>query len=212
MNSRGSDAEVLWRTAQTLSRRAAAGKSCERLPALFFVTDPERTPDPARIARRLPMGCGIIHRGYGRPEAAKTAKVLAEVARARGLVLLIAADEALAAKVQADGVHLPERMVSRAPRLRSRRPNWLITGAAHSPRALTNAYRAGLDAVLLSLVFDSRSASATGRPLGLVRFAALVAQVRLPVYALGGLRSGTAKRLIGSGAAGLAAVDGLSGG
>ncbi len=58
-------------------------------------------------------------------------------------------------------------------------------------------------------MFKSRSPSA-GRPLGPVRFAALARQAGLPVYALGGVKTKNAPRLKGSGAAGLAMVEGLA--
>ena len=60
-----------------------------------------------------------------------------------------------------------------------------------------------------SPVFESRSASA-GRPLGSVRFAAMVRAARGPVYALGGLDAARARRLIGSGAIGIAGVEALA--
>jgi thiamine-phosphate pyrophosphorylase len=128
------------------------------------------------------------------------------VARRRGLLLLIGADEALAEAAGAHGLHLPERMVGRLPRLRARRPGWLITAAAHSALALKRAERAGADAVLLSSAFESRSPSAR-TALGAVRFAALARTVEPPVVALGGVNGRNAARVIGAGAAGLAAVD-----
>ena len=201
--------EALWRTARTLSRRAAPAKGASALPPLFFVTDPARTPEPEQVAERLPAGCGIIFRGFGRAEARSTAERLARISHRKGLTLLIGADEHLAARVGASGVHLPERRLHEAPGLRRRRPGWLITGAAHSESALIAGDRLGLDAALLSAVFESRSPSA-GRPLGVVRFSALARRASLPVYALGGVNACTARRLLGSGAAGLAAVEGLA--
>jgi thiamine-phosphate pyrophosphorylase len=58
----------------------------------------------------------------------------------------------------------------------------------------------------VSPVFASRSRSA-GTPLGIERFAALAAGVQTPVIALGGIDAANAHLLIGSGAAGLAAVE-----
>ncbi len=92
--------------------------------------------------------------------------------------------------------------------MRTRRPGWILTGAAHDARALKRAQRAGLDAALMSPVFSSRSPSAHGQ-LGAVRFASLARGAGLPVYALGGVNGRTAPRLLSTGAAGLAAVDGL---
>ena len=173
------------------------------------MVDPTRTPDPLAAAARLPRGTGVVYRAFGAKDAARTAAALARLAKRRGLVLLIGADERLAAACGAQGLHLPERMAHLAPRIRARRPGWLITAAAHSPRALAHAARAGCDAALLSTVFASNSPSA-GRPMGPIRFSALTRTARLPVYALGGVKPRTAKRLLGSKAVGLAGVEGVA--
>lgn len=193
----------LWRAAGTLGRVRRQGKG---LPVVWFVTDPDRTTDPVRIAADLPEGAGIILRHFGRPEAYRWAEALAEIAVRRSLVLLIAADPGLVARVGAAGVHLPERMMGAAPRLRLRHPHWVITAAAHSAGAARAARQAGADAVLLSTAFPSRSPTA-GPPLGPVRLASAAKAAGLPVYVLGGVGPATARRLIGTGVAGFAAVD-----
>jgi len=124
------------------------------------------------------------------------------------MVLLAGADPSLAAAIGADGVHLPEHWANRAAGIRRTRPDWLVTAAAHSAAAIVRARRAGADAVFVSPVFASVSPSA-GRPLGALRFAALARRTGLPVFALGGINAGTARRIARSGAAGLAAVDAL---
>jgi thiamine-phosphate pyrophosphorylase len=105
-------------------------------------------------------------------------------------------------------VHLPERLMRLGPRLRRAHPGWLITTAAHGPRAVAAAARLRLDAALVSAVFASASPSA-GRPLGPIRFARLVGDARLPIIALGGVDTRRSKRLADSGGAGLAAIGGL---
>lgn len=170
------------------------------------MTDPGRTPDPVTLAGRLPKGSGVIFRGFGRPGARETARGLASVARERRLILLIGAD---AIRLRGAGVHLPERMAHRARALKRGRPGLVVTVAAHSLPALVRARRAGADAALLSTVFASLSPSAKA-PLGPVRFAALARKAALPVYALGGVKTKNAPRLLGSGAAGLAMVEGLA--
>lgn len=180
------------------------------IPSLFFLTDPARTPDPAKVMQRLPAGAAVVYRAFGAADAVREGARLRALARARKLVFLVGADAGLARRLGADGLHLPERLAAQAPRLRRAHPRWLITGAAHSPRAAAAAARRGLDAVLVSTVFGSRSASA-GVPMGPLRFARLARQATLPLIALGGVNAGTAKRLARSGAAGLAAIEGLAG-
>jgi thiamine-phosphate pyrophosphorylase len=197
------------RTARTLSRIAPRFKPGvgrpRRLPSLILVTDPERTPDPVVLAGRLPRRSGVVFRSFGRAGGDETAHQLAVVARRRGLLLLIGAD---ALRAPGAGVHLPERLAHRAAVLKRGRPGVVVTVAAHSLAALIRARRAGADAVLLSAVFQSGSPTA-GRPLGPVRFASLVRRAGLPVYALGGVKTDNARRLLGSGAVGLAMVGGL---
>ena len=210
----GEAAGTVARIAATLGRRARRRKpkngAIRPLPALWFMTDPVRTPDPLAVAARLPRGAAVIYRTFGAADAAVVAKGLRRITRARGQRLLIAADWRLAAKIDADGVHLPERMMHKAAGLRRRRTGWLITAAAHDARAVVAGARAGVDALIVSAVFASRSPSA-GPALGPVRFAALVGRSRTPVMALGGINSVTAARLKQTGAAGLAGVDVFAG-
>jgi thiamine-phosphate pyrophosphorylase len=174
----------------------------------MFFTDPARTPDPAAVMARLPRGAGVVYRAFGAADAVGEGRRLVRLARRRGLMLLAGADAALAARIGADGVHLPERGAAKARGLRRPRPGWIVTCAAHSPAAIARARRAGADAVFVSPVYASASPSA-GRPLGRLRFAAMVRGAGLPVYALGGVNAATARRLSRSGAAGLAAVEAL---
>ncbi len=196
---------ALWRVAQALN---VAARPARPLPPLLFFTDPERTPDPLSIAARLPRGAGIVFRGFGRPDAEALAEDLARLTGGAGLILLIGQDPDLAERYGAQGVHLPERALGEGPALRARHPDWILTGAAHGAGGLGAARTAGLDAAILSPVFPSLSPSA-GVALGVEVFARLTSAAGLPVYALGGVTAATAPALAGSGAVGLAAIEGV---
>lgn len=129
-----------------------------------------------------------------------------KIARRRGVKLLIGADHRLAARVGADGVHLPERMAHRAAAIR--RLGWLVTAAAHSPGAARRALAAGADAAVVSAIFPSNSPSA-GPPIGPLRMARIVRAVGGPLYGLGGINDKTARRLLRAGLVGLAGVEAL---
>ena len=202
--SRPSDLSALARAAARLARTAAARNA--RLPPLLILTDPSRTPDPIALAERLPEGTGLIYRAFGAAEARSTAGALAHIARRRGLTLLIGADARLARACGAQGVHLPERLLADAPRLRAGWPDALVTGAAHNVRSIRRARSFRLDAALVSTVFESISPSA-GKPIGTIRLAGRMWLADgLPIYALGGITAATAVRLSGTGVAGVAAV------
>ncbi len=185
-------------------RRTAHG-----LPGLILMTDERRLPDPLAAVARLPRGAGVIFRHYGDPERAILAARLARLCRARGLVLLVAGDAALAARVGAAGLHLAQAQGSRIRHFRRSRPRWLVTVAAHSQAALTRGRQA--DAVLLSPVFATLSHPGA-RALGALRFARLAGRSTTPVYALGGIDEQTLRRLQGCRLAGVAAIGGLAGG
>lgn len=202
---------VLHRVARRLNASAERrlGRRVRALPPLILMTEPDRTPDPAASAQRLPPGSAVIYRSFGAADAYDVGRRLAAVARSRGLILLVGADASLARKIGAQGVHLPERLGHRARALRSVWPAALITVAAHSRWAVRRAARLGADAVLLSSVFPSDSPSA-GSPLGRARFAAIARAAGVPVYALGGVDMKNAPELLGSGAVGIAAVSALT--
>lgn len=200
------DARTLWQTATALARAAAAvSPSKVPLPPLLFFTDPARTPRPWETAARLPAGAGVVFRHFGATDALEIGQRLRAVTRQAGLRLLVGLDAELAERIEADGVHLPERALSAAYALSGRRPDWLLTGAAHSAKTMKAAR--DLDALILSPVFPAGGASAGKTALGVEGFQAMAADAPCPVYALGGISAANAGALIGSGACGIAGVD-----
>jgi thiamine-phosphate pyrophosphorylase len=172
------------------------------------MTDQARVPDPAVAARLLPRGAAIILRHTDAKARAALGRSLAVIARAQGLLLLIAGDAYLAADLGADGLHLPEARAREAAHWRAVRPSWLITAAAHSAHGLMAARIAGADAALLAPVFATES-HPDRAPLGPLRTRLIAARAGLPVYGLGGINARTVARLAQSKLAGIAAIEGL---
>lgn len=166
------------------------------------MTDPTRTPDPAAIAARLPKGWGVIYRHFGADDRVAMATKLARICHQRGLVLLVSADPALAARIGADGVHWPE---VRLRGVRKRSPRFIETASAHSRIGIARARALRLDAALLSTVFPSRSPSG-GKAMGALRFRLIAREAALPVYALGGVNERNAAHVT-THSAGWAAID-----
>lgn len=171
------------------------------LPTLWLMTD-ERAGDALWPAlRALPHGAGVVFRHHATPAAARRALFdrVRRVARARRLVLFLAGPPSLVRAWRADGSH------GRGPA-----GGGLRSAPAHDRRELVAARRAGAAVVFVSPVFATRSHP--GAPaLGPVRFGLLVRPAGVPVIALGGMTRDRARRLRPLGAAGWAAIDGLSG-
>ncbi|HXV08931.1 MAG TPA: thiamine phosphate synthase, partial [Burkholderiales bacterium] len=119
---------------------------------------------------------------------------------AAGAQALIHGDARLAAACGADGVHLSAPALLQA----STRPSAGLCGAScHDAGELQQAQRLDLDYAVLGAVLPT--ASHPGQPaLGWERFAELIADCTLPVYALGGMQPRHLERAWLAGAHGIA--------
>ena len=175
----------------------------KKLPGLWLMTD-ERVGDAQLLvaAARLPCGqAGIVFRHYRTAPVKRRAlfEALRAVARRRRLLLLLAGDARTAAAWRADGWH---------GRDGSKNFHRLIHSlAAHDRREVAAARSA--DLVFLSPLFPTRSHFGA-EALGRVGFSLLARQAKAPVMALGGVRAKHRHMLRGIGAAGWAAIDGLT--
>jgi thiamine-phosphate pyrophosphorylase len=196
---------------QRAAARLAHGRRRSRLPVLIALTDHERAADPAAALNALPRGTALIWRCYGVLPGRTRVSELSRIARARGILLLIAGDGRAALRVGVEGLHFPERSLRGG--LGVNHGRLLLTAAAHSEAAIIRAARARIDAVLISPVFTTKSHP--GAPaLGVVRFARLsrlATSLGLGVIALGGVVDATAlRRLTNTGAQGVAGIGFLS--
>ncbi len=176
---------------------------------MTLMTDPHRIADTAEAARTLPEGCAIIYRHFGKDDREAEASKLRQITLERRQQLLIGDDPELAIKIGADGVHF-RRSASEATLdlWRRRCPEWILTmAAAKSDEIYTKDYRA-LDALFVSSIFPSQSHSA-GLPIGRNKLSTICGALEIPIIALGGINAQTSQALIGTGAAGLAGIEGL---
>jgi len=168
------------------------------MPLVLFTDDSGR--DWLAAARRLPRGSAIVIRAR---DGKARAELFDDLSRLEGLKLLVADDPKLAQA--ADGLHLPQARAQEAAHWRARHPDWIITAAAHSLRALMNL--AFVDAAFLSPVFPTTSHPGAA-PLSPVRAAFIAAASPVPVYALGGVMARNAA-LLAPAFAGIAAIGAL---
>jgi 8-oxo-dGTP diphosphatase len=123
-------------------------------------------------------------------------------AHAVDALVLINGDGDLVRALGADGLHLPASALMAS----ERRPAFAWVGAScHTRAELEHAARLGLDYALLGAV-EATSTHPGAEPLGWARFAACIARLPLPVFALGGLGAGDMKSARRAGAHGIAAI------
>ncbi len=203
-----------------LTLREQARRPC-RLNPLILMTDPARIADPLGLIASLPPNIdgqmAVIFRHFGDENRRQTASALRQLSFERQMQLLIGNDPELAVACGADGVHFGRTISARTLSLWKKRcPDWILSQAGKKdPLAYIGPGQSGpsdskdlkpLDAVLISSLFESASPSA-GSPIGLGAFHNICQKLEVPVFALGGINADTARGLIGSGAAGLAAVS-----
>ncbi len=176
------------------------------LPMAFYFTDEARTPDPRDVISRLPSGTAVLFRHYGHQNRTALAMDLSRLCKSRNLPLFIAADAMLAYRVGANGVHLPEALKSRLPRLQATYPCLLFSVACHSERSLLAARRLGADLAFLSPVYATRSHPGA-RTLGAVRAAAALRRSSLPIFALGGITPARFTQISNCGFSGFGAIS-----
>ena len=169
-----------------------------------MLTDPARLPDPIALATHLPMGCTLIYRHFGNPNAKEISAKASLICQRRALTFLVSCDDDMPPSSDI-GVHFPERMHARIADWRTIMPGSVFTAAAHSEAATLAALKAGANAVLLSPVFDTDCDGAKST-LGLESFLRITKAVPGPVYALGGINAENANLLHGH-ASGLAVVN-----
>lgn len=180
----------LARHARALNTRHARGRA---LPAIVLMTDDARKVDWVAAVAALPRGSAVVVRHRDAKGRERLARLLRPVCHARRVALLIADDAALAQRVGANGVHVPERQLARLPGIRARNARWLVSCSAHGAAAVLRANRLAADAIFVSPVFATAS-HPDHRALGVTRFAALVCGGGA-VYALGGIEMKTIRRL-----------------
>jgi thiamine-phosphate pyrophosphorylase len=177
------------------------------LPPLWLFTDEARLPDPRRAVAALPKRlCGVVLRHDGDPGRAALGRDLARICRRRGLVLVVAGDVRLAARLHA-GLHLRGARMGVIPR-----GVGPLTSSAHGVAELRRARRVGVALAFLSPVFATVSHPGR-RGLGVARWAGMARRAGVKVAALGGVTGASVTALpklicVGAGAIGaLGAIE-----
>ena len=177
-----------------------------KLPFAFYLTDETRTPDPTPTIAQLPAGTAVIFRHYTAENRSKLATVIAKLCKSKNLPLFIAGNAALASRVRADGVHLPDTLKTRLPRLQAAYPALLFSVACHSELSLKAAVQLGADFAILSPLYATKSHPGA-RVLGPTRAALAIRGCPLPVFALGGVNEDRFTQISNCGFSGFGAIS-----
>ena len=182
-----------------------------RLPDRYLITPPLAPGDTDALLRGIEHACrkgiGLIQLRqpqWSREQIANGARAARAICHAHGAHLLLNGDWQLAAILGLDGVHLPTRVAAALTQRPLPSDRW-VGVSCHDAAELAHAASIGADFATLSPLYETPS-HPQSVPLGWERFAELVAEATLPVFALGGLEADDIDPARMSGAQGIAAV------
>lgn len=175
---------------------------------LYLVTDPSARLGVVEATRRAvgavqPGRLGILVRdpSLAPPAIADLASRLIDVARAHGATVLVSHDAEVAASVGADGVHLRESSVT-PEAARDALPQGALVGASRHDR--DGVLVAAHDRVDLLTVGPFGAVPDKAPALGPAGLRTVIAGVRVPAFALGGIGVAEVASAIAAGAHGVA--------
>jgi thiamine-phosphate pyrophosphorylase len=114
-------------------------------------------------------------------------------------------DVALAAG--ADGVHLTQNSIPAEEVRKTVRKKLLIGVSTHSLKEAKDAEKEGADFITFGPVYRTQSKIKYGRPVGLDALRQVCRQMKLPVFALGGIKTGRIKKVQDAGAYGVSMIS-----
>lgn len=181
--------------------------------SLYLITDRTQTAGrelPAVVADALAGGVRSIQlREKDLPACRlfELALQLRSLTREYNARLLINDRLDIALAVGADGVHIGAESLPLADVRRLSGPDLLIGYSAHALGEALRAERDGADFVTFGPVYPTPSKLKYGEPLGVSQLAEVVSSLRIPVFALGGVKKTLVSEVMASGCYGVALIS-----
>ena len=181
------------------------------LPSIYAITDARKYGEAEfmqRLKTALEKGVRLIQvREHDMsPEQLESfARRVVELAHEHDARVLVNGDEALARRCGADGVHLPSEKLMR---MKQRPGSRMWAASCHDAAELAQAAAMEADFVVLSPVLPTPThPDAAG--MGWEKYAALVKNYPVPVYALGGMKPELLDTAMRHGAHGISLLSGI---
>jgi thiamine-phosphate pyrophosphorylase len=140
-------------------------------------------------------------------EQLNLAHAIQRLTRSTGTKLLINDRADLATVGKSDGVHLRETSLPVPAARRIVGSDRLIGVSAHSVEGVVQADAQGADFAVLGPIYDTPSKREYGPPLGLRLLEHACRQVRIPVFAIGGIGASRVRDVRNAGAFGVAVIS-----
>lgn len=183
--------------------------------SLYLITDRHQTADRnilAVVEKALEGGVRAVQlREKDLPprELLELARAMRALTSRYGAKLIINDRTDIALAAGADGVHLGEASIPAAVARRILGPDRLIGVSCHSREGALAAETSGADFITFGPVYSTPSKAAYGPPAGVEQLAETVKLIRIPVFALGGIKRENTSEAMAAGAAGVALISAI---
>jgi thiamine-phosphate pyrophosphorylase len=181
---------------------------------LYLITDRHATklPLPQAIGLALLGGVRAVQlREKDLPvrELLSLAQELRTLTKEFGANLFINDRVDVAVASEADGVHLGHQSMPVEAARKVVGKDMLIGVSTHNLEEARAAEQGGADFITFGPVFDTPSKANFGDPVGIESLKNLKNEISIPIFALGGIKSGNVIKVMGAGAAGVAMISAI---
>jgi thiamine-phosphate pyrophosphorylase len=180
---------------------------------LYLITDRKQIFNIslyAAVKRALDGGVKAVQlreKDLGTRELLKQAYKMRELTNKYNAKLFINDRFDIALAVGADGVHLTRDSIPAGAVRRTVRDELMIGVSTHSLKEAQEAEKGGADFVTFGPVFRTRSKVKYGPPVGLDALKQASSRLRIPVFALGGIKVNRIKKVKTAGAFGVSMIS-----
>lgn len=181
---------------------------------LYLITDRKVSTKPLPEAVRLALEGGIRaiqlrEKDLPVREFLALAKELRGITKEFGAKLFINDRVDVAVAAQADGVHLGVQSMPPQAVRKVVGDEMLIGVSTHSREEAWSAETEGADFITFGPVYRTPSKDKYGNPVGLDTLINAIKHITIPVYAIGGIKSGNIYEILQHGAYGISMISGI---
>jgi len=183
--------------------------------SIYLITDRRQTAGrtlPSVVRAALEGGVKAVQlreKDLSGRELFVLAKELRAITKEFGARLLINDRPDIALAVAADGVHIGANSLPVSEVRRLLGPGYLIGYSAHSAAEALQAAADGASFVTFSPVYFTPSKAAYGAPVGVEKLAEAAEKLKIPLFALGGIKLENISEVMAAGASGIALISAI---
>ena len=181
---------------------------------LYLITDRKQTTLPLPEAVRLALEGGVKaiqlrEKDLPVRDLLQLAREIRILTRDFGARLFVNDRVDVALAVEADGVHLGHQSMPPAPVKKLAGSKLLVGVSSHTIEEAKAAETGGADFITFGPVFFTPSKAEFGTPVGLECLKIIRKSVRIPIFGLGGIKSGNIKQILGCGVNGISMISAI---